>query len=237
MTRALVMITAVGLALAVFCFAVSGAFGGFSWGPNGVNWKMAHAWDGHWVHMDVDDGDAGPKVSRDLAWTGGSRLQIDAPADVDYTQGPVAKVTVTGPKALVDRVVIEDGRIDLKGDGWSMGSLKVVMTAPNVTDFEINGSQDVSIAGYRQDQLKIAIHGSGDVTAKGEAAHTELNISGSGDADLGELTGDEAKVQISGSGDVTLKSHPASVQSNISGSGSLDQDGGSSAPQTPGDKT
>jgi hypothetical protein len=257
MTRALVMITAVGLALAVFCFAVSGAFGGFSWGPEGMNWKMGHSWANHWVHVDVDDSDNGPRVSRDLAWTGGDRLEVDAPADVEYTQGPVAKVTVSGPKSMVDRVVIQDGRIDMRGDGWSMGSLKVVMTAPNVTSFETNGSQDLSIANYKQDQLHVALHGSGSVTAKGEAAHTDLQISGSGDADLGGLTGDEAKVQISGSGDatiapkvtarvdvsgsgdVTLLTHPANVQSNISGSGSLNQSQASPTPQppqTPGNK-
>jgi len=251
MTRALVMITAVGLALAVFCFAVSGYFGGFAWGPNGVNWKMGHAWSNHWVHVDVDDSDNGPKASRDLTWSGGNRLEVDAPADVEYTQGPVAKVTVTGPKSMVDRVVIQDGRIEMQGDGWSMGSMKVVMTAPDVTDFETNGSQDISIANYKQDQLKIAIHGSGDVTAKGEATHAQLQISGSGDADLGGLTGDEARVQISGSGDatiapkvtaqvdvsgsgdVTLLTHPANVSSNISGSGSLNQESGGSAPTPP----
>jgi hypothetical protein len=251
MTRALVMITAVGLALAVFCFCVSGAFGGFAWGPSGVNWKMGHAWASHWVHVDVDDGDSGPRISRDLPWTGGDRLVVDAPADVDYTQGPVAKVTVSGPKALVDHVVIEDGRITMRGDSWSMGSLKVVMTAPNVTSFETNGSQDLSIAGYRQDQLHIALNGSGSVVAKGEAAHADLRIAGSGDADLGGLTGDEAKVRISGSGDatiapkvtaevdvsgsgdVTLLTHPANVQSNISGSGSLNQTSEPAPPQAP----
>jgi len=257
MTRALVMITAVGLALAVFCFAVSGAFGGFAWGPNGMNWKAGHSWANHWVHVDVDDSDNGPRVSRDFAWTGGDRLVVDAPADVEYTQGPVAKLTVSGPKGMVDRVVVEDGRIDMRGDGWSMGSLKVVMTAPNVTDFETNGSQDLSIVGYKQDQLHIQIHGSGDATAKGEATHAELDISGSGDADLGGLTGDEAKVhisgsgdatiapkvtadvEVSGSGDVTLLTRPANVHSSISGSGSLNQEAGSAPPappQTPGNK-
>jgi hypothetical protein len=255
MTRALVMITAVGLALAVFCFAVSGAFGGFSWGPSGVNWRLNHPWSNHWVSVDTNDGDFGPKVSREFAWTGGDRLVVDAPVDIEYTQGPVAKLTITGPKSMVDHLVVQDGHIDMQGSTWGMGSMKAVMTAPNVTSFETNGSQDIAIAGYKQDQLHIQIHGSGDVTAKGEATHTALDISGSGDADLGELTGDEAKVQISGSGDaiiapkavavvvvsgsgdVTLKSHPASVQSNISGSGSLDQDSGSSASETPGDKT
>jgi len=245
MTRALVMITAVGLALAVFCFAISGYFGGFAWGPQGPNWRMGDHWGNHWVHFDVNDDDfRGPLISRDFAWSRGDKLEVDAPADVQYTQGPVTRLTVTGPKGLVDRIVVQDGRIDLQGAGWSSGSLKVVMTAPNVTSFETNGSQDLNIADYKQDQLHLTIHGSGDAKVRGEATHAQLDISGSGDADMGGLTGDEARVhisgsgdatiapkvtadvEVSGSGDVTLLTHPANVHSSISGSGSLNQTGG-----------
>ena len=241
MTRALVLISAVGLALAVFCFAVASFVGGAPWGPNGAHWRMG-PW-GHGMHWEVSDDSHGPVVSKDFAWSGGDKLEVDAPADLEYTQGPVTKITVTGAKGLVDRITVQNGRIDLPGSVFNSGPLKVVMTAPNITTFETNGSQDISIAGYKQDQLHIAIHGSGDVTAKGEATHSDLEISGSGDADLGGLTGDEAKVrisgsgdatiapkttadvQVSGSGDVTLLTHPANVHSNISGSGSLNQQG------------
>ena len=30
--------------------------------------------------------DGGPQATRDLAWTGGDTLEVDVPADVDYTQ-------------------------------------------------------------------------------------------------------------------------------------------------------
>ena len=94
------------------------------------------------------------------------------------------------------------------------------MTAPNITKFEANGSQSISILNYDQDQLKVQISGSGDVTAKGKANHAVLDIAGSGDADLGGLTGEDAKVDISGSGDATIApSREADIQ--VSGSGDV----------------
>jgi hypothetical protein len=243
MTRLLVMTVAVGLALAVFCFATAGALGGFAFGPNGVHWKMGDSWGHHLIHVDMDGDDhaSGPVATRDLVWSGGDSLDLEAPADLEYTQGPTTKITVTGPKDVLDKMSIHDGHIDLDGSFMDIGPIKIVMTAPNITRFEASGSQSIAILGYDQDQLKVHISGSGDVTAKGKAAHSELDITGSGDADLGGLTGDDAKVdisgsgdatiaptkqadiQVSGSGDVHLKTRPPVVHSQISGSGDVTQ--------------
>ena len=248
MTRVLVMTVAVGLALAVFCFATAGALGGFGWGPNGLAWRLGDHWGHHLVHVDFDGSDraAGPMTTRDFAWNGGDSLDLNAPADLEYTQGPTTRITVTGPKSLLDKLTIRDGHIDLDDTcvGVCMnndGPIKIVMTAPNITKFEANGSQSISILDYDQDQLKLQVSGSGDVTAKGKANHAVLDIAGSGDADLGGLTGDDVKVdisgsgdatiaptkqadiQVSGSGDVHLMTRPPVVHSQISGSGDVTQ--------------
>jgi Putative auto-transporter adhesin, head GIN domain len=250
MTRVLVMTVAVGLALAVFCFATAGALGGFAWGPNGLNWKLGDHWGRHLIHVDLGDGEraTGPTTTRDFAWSGGDSLELNAPADLEYTQGPTTRVTVTGPKSLLDKLTIHDGHIDLDDSCVGVclngdGPIKIVMTAPNITKFEANGSQSISILGYDHDQLKVQVSGSGDVVAKGKANHASLDIAGSGNADLGGLTGDDAKVaisgsgdatiapkqqadiQVSGSGDVHLMTHPPVVHSQISGSGDVTQPG------------
>ena len=247
MTRVLVMTVAVGLALAVFCFAAAGALGGFAWGPNGLAWRLGDHWGHHLVHVDFDGNErgSGPMTTRDFTWSGGDSLELNAPADLEYTQGSTTRITVTGPKAALDRLTIHDGHIDLDdvcaGVCINNDTLKIVMTAPNITKFEANGSQSISILDYDHDDLKLQVSGSGDVTAKGKANHTSLSIAGSGDADLGGLTGDDAKVdisgsgdatiaptkeadiQVSGSGDVHLKTRPPVVHSQISGSGDVTQ--------------
>jgi hypothetical protein len=243
----LAIIAAVGFVLAIVCFGAAGLVGGASWKAAGHDWpkRWIEHLPGVTISSDDEDDDThgagGPAVTRDFAWGGGHDLTIDAPADVDYTQGPVAKITVTGPKSELDHLVVKDGRIGFSGWSVNAGPLKVVMTAPDVTHFETDGSQTLTINGYKQDQLAIDLEGSGDVVAKGWARETSLTLAGSGDGDLGGLTGDAVKVEIDGSGDATiapklsadvhvsgsggvvLLTHPATVNSDITGSGSLHQ--------------
>jgi hypothetical protein len=225
MNRALVIIATVGFVVAIACFAAAGLLG-VPWGP----WMP---WGQPWT--------SGPTIMRDYPWTGGDTLRIDVPASLVYTQGPTSKLTITGSKGLLDRLTVENGRVGI--DGWTgdAPSVKIVMTAPNVTDFEVSGAQRLSIANYKQDQLTIGVAGAGDVVARGEAGHTTLRISGTGNADLGGLTGDDSRVRISGTGratiapklsadvtisgmgQVTLLTHPATLNQRISGMGSVIQ--------------
>ena len=218
---------------------------------------------GSWVFHDGDDviriesvaGERGPDVSRTLAWTGGDRLSVNLPADVTFVQGPEAGVVITGPQAIVDRVQIKDGRITADGPDeitvrwWAGGfsawnerdNLKIVVTAPSVTRFDLSGSGSLTLQAYDQPSLSIDISGSGDVTATGKTTSVDLNIAGSGEADLADLTTTDATVGISGSGearvaptgtarlsiagsgDITLTTRPAKLESNVSGSGDIHQ--------------
>jgi hypothetical protein len=166
-------------------------------------------------------------------------------------------VVVAGPKGLADRVRLENGRLFLaEGDerivfGWSKDGidarserdeLRVTVTAPNLDRFEVNGSGDLSIAGYDQPSLAIEVSGSAEVRASGRTEALDLDISGSGEANLEDMatgtasvdisgSGDariaptgETSVRISGSGDVALTDRPSKLTTDISGSGDVYQD-------------
>lgn len=218
---------------------------------------------GSWVFQDGDDlirietvtGERSPAVTRTLAWTGGDRLSVNLPADVTYVQGPEAGVVITGSQTIVDRVQIKDGRLTADGPDeitvrWRAGgfsawndrdNLKIVVTAPAVTRFNLAGSQPLTIRDYDQPTLSIDISGSGDVTATGKTTTLDLDIAGSGEADLADLATTDATVGISGSGearvaptgtarlsiagsgDITLTTRPAKLESNVSGSGDIHQ--------------
>ena len=118
--------------------------------------------------------------------------------------------------------------------------MKIVVTAPKINNFNLEGSANLMLRDYDQDTLAIDISGSGEVTAMGRAGALEVDISGSGDADLAALattdaniaiagSGDavvaptgRADISISGSGDTVLTTRPATVNQNISGSGEVD---------------
>jgi hypothetical protein len=259
MIRTLVLVAIVGFVLSIGCIGASFAIAG---GPFAIrDWAMVHSgdWDWDWDdhhrgghhnpdrdrdHMSLDDdADGGASVTRDFTWSGGDRLQVDAPADIVFTQGPTAKLTIQGPKAMVDHLSVREGRIALDGGAYEGGRLKVVMTAPKVRRFDLSGAQNLVVEGYAQDRLVLDISGDARVSAKGRAPTVMLDIAGSGDADLAELAIDDAQIDISGSGtaklgpktsarvdvsgngEVTLTTKPVKLTTDISGSGRVTQPG------------
>lgn len=251
MVRVLIIIAVAGFILAIGCFAGAMALGG----PQ----LLEHGWSipgDRLVSWSADGGDRsdGQVVTRDLVWSGGDTLEVDLPAKVTFTQSDHAAVAVTGPADLVARVAIDNGRLLLTGEGDDqtltidrhgvrllddVDRLSITVSAPKVSRFILNGSRDLRIEGYDQDELFLTVNGGGDVAASGRAGALTLAVAGSGDADLGELvvqdaavdvagSGDVrlsprgvAHVQIAGGGDVTLLTRPASLTSSTAGSGRI----------------
>jgi hypothetical protein len=266
MIRVLVMIAVTGFLVSIASLSAAVAIGGPDILTDGV-WNRWIDGDGHWGWSSDDWGsrrwghgwshDAGAQMSRDVAWSGGDTLDVDVPADIRYTQAPgPGKLTITGPEREVSAVEVDGGHIRFNRHGMHWGDLTIVMTAPGVTRFDLNGSGALSIEGYKQDKLALDVSGSSDVTAKGEAQRVELSVAGSGASDLTDLKVADAdvtiagsgqatlgptgsvNVDISGSGEVTLLNHPARLESNVSGSGSIHQQDGepTDAPSKPAPK-
>jgi hypothetical protein len=100
---------------------------------------------------------------------------------------------------------------------------------------------DFKLSDTKQDVLRIAMHGSGVVSASGEAQEVSLESAGSGHADLGRLIAERASAQIYGSGNVdlaprqdadisvfgsaavTLHGAVARINSHVAGSGAIKQ--------------
>ena len=239
MTRTLVLIAFAGFILAVACIAGAFALGGSTllnhhWGRHwAVNWDDDHKWNGHSVTSE------GAAASREIAWPGGDSIEFDVPGDVQYTQGPgPAKLVISGPKDQIDRVELSGGALHSDDDNdFDGGRITVVMTAPDVRHFQINGDNTLVIDGYDQDDLGVSVSGNGKVSAKGKTHAIKLDVSGNGDIDLSGLAAqsadaqisgsgraslaptDEANLSISGSGEIDLTTHPAKLNSDVSGSG------------------
>lgn len=258
MIRTLFIIAVAGLVLATASLGGAFALGGRDMARHGWEWTFRDK-DGDTVSFERDDGTRNPDTTRTLAWTGGQTLTVDLSADVEYVQGDTPGVTVTGPAQLVEKVRLVDGRLtwaDTDGPNhetvvfgrnehgrgiWVHSEeVKIVVTAPAINTFNVEGSASVLLRDYDQDTLSVDISGSGEVSATGRTRALEVDISGSGDADLGSLvttdanvaiagSGDavvaptgKADISISGSGDTVLTTRPATVNQNISGSGEVD---------------
>lgn len=243
MIRTLLIITGASLVLCIATLSGAAAIGGNDLARHGWEWTFRDD-DGEDHTIDFRRGDEGPAVTRDLAWTGGERLEIDVPGEVTYVQGAEAGVRVTGPKKMVDRVRLIDGRLTIEGDGSGPNSrsvsvhvgtrrwdedgnpigrdstLRVTVTAPSINDFELKGSADLEIRNYDQPRLTLAISGFGGVEANGRTDSLKLDISGSGEADLDSLTTKDASVDISGFGDARV-APSGKAEINVSGSGDV----------------
>ncbi len=243
MVRALVIIMVATLVLAVGCFAGMVAVGGQDFARNG--WIWPEKWSESGYHINISEGpDAEATTHRTLAWVGGESLQIDLPAEVTYTQGPETRVEIDGPAAILDRITFDGDRLhfvdDDRGGHALDGNLTVVITAPAVKRFVLNGSPKLAIHGYDQDSLTVELNGSGEVEGSGRARAVTVVVAGSGNADLGGVeatdatvniagSGDvsvkptgSAKVVIAGSGDVSLLARPSRLEQEVGGSGKVD---------------
>ncbi|HEV7353248.1 MAG TPA: DUF2807 domain-containing protein [Brevundimonas sp.] len=264
MIRTLFLISAGAAVVAAGSLAGAAALGGADIARNGNVWTFTEAGGPGGVTISrrtevSTTVDPGPQVTRTEAFTGGDRLILDAALDVTYVQGAAATVRLEGPQAAIDRVRIDGARIGFDDEepgsvtvrfgpggitGWSdLDGVRVVVTAPSVRNFEINGSGDLDVQGYDQPEFRLRIAGSGDARATGRTDRLDVDIAGSGEADLealeaGDATFDIAgsgeidarptgrvEAAVSGSGDIRLRRQPASLNSNIAGSGEVRVDG------------
>lgn len=238
MIRNFLIIAAAALVLSVVCLAGAFALGGRELAANDWSWTVIGD-DGERVRFQRVDGedlpDPGPQVTRTLNWDGGDALTVAFSGNVRYVQGDKAEVTLTGPQSVVERVRIENGRIDLAdGDqdvyirwgggrvrGWdAVDQLQITVVAPSVTRFSLDGSGDLDIRDYDQPRIDIDLSGSGEIMAEGRTESVEIDINGSGDVELDRLETRDAQVSISGSGDATVAPSGRAVVA-ISGSGDV----------------
>jgi len=254
MTRTLVLIAGVAFVVAIVCLGGAAALGGRELAEHG--WTL-HGGDFHGVHFTVDDdghgksvflaGPAssdggGPTETREIAWSGGDALDVEIPADVQFTQAPgAAKLVVTGPKGTVDQVRVSGSNLDFDETPADAQRVTLTMTAPDVRHFALDGDGKLSIAGFDQDRLDLELNGDNQAEVKGKAHAVKLDISGNGKADLGALAVEAAQVEIEGSGratvapaqkadldisgdgEIDLTTHPADMHSDVSGSGRIVQ--------------
>lgn len=258
MIRTLLIIAGAAFVLCLVTLSGAAAVGGRDMAANGWSWTFKDG-DGSDIRIVRADDARAEDVTRALAWAGGDSLVVDLVAEVEYLQGDTPGIQVIGPAELVDRVAIEGDRLVWNGDSerserivygrnqngrgfWINGDeVRIVVTAPAVTRFDLRSSADLYIRDYDQPSLAVTVSGSGDVTGSGAAKTLALEVSGSGDVDFSDLLTEDAdvdlsgsgdariapsgaaKLTLSGSGDVDLSTRPTSLTQTITGSGDVTQ--------------
>ncbi|HEY4030753.1 MAG TPA: DUF2807 domain-containing protein [Caulobacteraceae bacterium] len=219
MVKKLLVLLAASALVSLVSFTVLNMMGGFKSLGDGGPWNLG-SW-GEWH----DNRDAGPETTRDLAYAGSPRLDIYYPSEITYTQGDQPRFTVTGPKALLDQLRLENDQLTI-GDHHFRGSrsddrLRIEVVAPSLHEFHLTGAQQLTIRKYDQDELRVYAAGAADVEGEGKARRLEVSVAGAGHVSLDDLPVDEARVQISGAGDASIDARRSSDVS-ISGAGHVE---------------
>lgn len=220
MIRNLLIITFVGLGLAVVGIGGAMAVGGADLSRGDWTWVITEDETGD-SSFRIERGAAAPDVVRKLEWAGGEALAIDIPGEIAYTQGSQPAITVSGPQTIVDRVRLIDGRLTLepstKGErayvrwsrsgirGWSeTDALRVAITAPRVRAFDVTGEAELTVRHYDQPTLKLVLSDEAYVEVQGKTDTVDMDLSGSSRAELESLMVTDANIRASGYGDVEV---------------------------------
>jgi hypothetical protein len=254
MIRALVIVIVAGFLTSLVCLSAAIAIGGPEITRGAWSWDWDDSPHHHFVWRNGEHHADGAQTARAFTWSGGDRLEVNAPADIEYVQaaGP-PKLTISGTPAELDRVRVENGKITLESGFGRWDQLHISLSAPGVNRFELNGANTLRITSYDQDNLAIAVSGHGEIEAQGQAKSVDLSLSGAGDADLSQLKTasaavdisgagkasiaptDSARLQISGVGEVNLLTKPAHLETHISGAGRIHLPGQDSVTAGSGD--
>ena len=173
--------------------------------------------------------DARERRTVDIAWPGGDAVRIRIPAHVHFQPGPTPQASVSGDADLVSHVRLRDGTLEWDTAEWGRlvdcvraDDLVVQLSGPAVTAWTVDGSAVLDLSDIRQDALRITAHGSGAVTARGEAGDAVVDASGSGHVDFGRLVTRATTANLHGSGNLNLADiKQESLRITLHGSGGI----------------
>src|SRR5258705_4146615 len=115
------------------------------------------------------------------AWDGDDGLGVNVAATVHYVAGGPARITVSGPDDLLEKLRVGQGQIRWCEDCSIKGG-RLDITVSGVTLHNValhGGGGDIQLGRLDQDRLRLAISGTGRVSAGGRIDQHELAISGS----------------------------------------------------------
>lgn len=155
-----------------------------------------------------------------ISVAGASRLEI--------TIGEPVALVVTGHERAVRRVEIEvsDGTLHIKSrpKDWLVRNnnarLTLQITLPSLRSLQLEGGNDVNVAGFAGGETNIQATGAAHIEADGHLEQLTVHLSGAGHADLSKLVADAARVTVDGIGSVIVNPRE-SLDATMNGVGAI----------------
>nr|WP_298716442.1 DUF2807 domain-containing protein [uncultured Steroidobacter sp.] len=174
-----------------------------------------------------DGGDAGPTVSERRDLGSFDSINLEGAARLEIKIGEPLSVVVSGNQAAVGRVETNVSgdtlHIKNKARDWvihNRSRLTVQITLPKLDSLELEGGNDVSVAGLHGGDTTIEATGAANIHAHGELDGLTVRLAGAGHADLSKLAVVDAKVTVDGVGSVIVNPRE-SLDATMNGVGAI----------------
>lgn len=140
-------------------------------------------------------------ASREMDWDGSDRASLNLRGQASYTPGAGDRLRASGDPQVLAHLRIRGGTVEMDCRGWQDRTKDVLITLPgrSFSKFQVSGGRLI-LNGLDQQQLSVAIAGSGKAQASGRVEDLKLSIAGSGEMDLDQITASRGKMEIAGSG-------------------------------------
>ena len=137
-------------------------------------------------------------ITREIPWDDSTSLTVGVRSVVRYVQAPGAgSVVARGPHRSVSTLVVGNG--DIRDQLLQTGAtLELIVTAPAISRFYLNGNSRLSIEGYDQKNLFVSTEGKAAVDAAGRVNDVAVEMKGSGTVNLARLAAENATASIGG---------------------------------------
>jgi hypothetical protein len=155
-------------------------------------------------------------------------IEVEGNTRMQITVGAPASLSIGGRDPFVGRIKTEvrghtlHVKSDHQGWEWGNGQSRVTLkiAVPQLSSLELQGGNEVRIAGYNGGNAKIEIQGAADIEASGQLDELSVSMSGAGNADLSKLIANNATVRVSGVGSIHV--HPKdTLDATMNGVGAI----------------
>ena len=157
-----------------------------------------------------------------------SRLDLDIPADVEYTKSDECALTIRMDENLFEylNVSVENGMLKI-GSSVSFRNFKkleAVLSSPTLERLECNGAVDfISKGTLSGEDFTMLVNGAADVDIPNlDAKEASFKVNGAGDINVNLLDAESVSLAISGAGDANLSGKAKAVKVTVNGTGDVD---------------
>jgi len=158
-----------------------------------------------------------------------TRVKLDGVIDLKLTQGPVARLVISGvPRYLAKTTTIQNGdtlTIETETRGFKLRSrerLRAELTLPQLREVSSDSVGSTEVSGFSGDALDLSLEGAGAMKATCNYKVVNASLGGVGSMTLQGIDGDSVVLNLGGAGYVTLSGKSKSLKANLVGLGSLD---------------